>query len=51
MRVLNPAFPVVTGIVLMTRPLRRTVISWVAESVRASIRSPTVNSNGSEGAP
>lgn len=51
LRVRNPALPVVTGIVRMVRPLRRTVISWAAESVTASIRSPMVNSVESEGPP
>lgn len=51
LRVRKPSLPVVTGIVLMTRPLRRTVIRWVAESVTASIRSAMVNCTASEGPP
>lgn len=51
LRVEKPGFPVVTGMVLITSPLRSTVISCVEASVRASMRSPMVSRSGWTSAP
>ena len=50
LRVEKPGLPVVTGMVLITSPLRLTVIWCVAASVMASIRSPMVSFSGFDGA-
>ena len=51
LRVSKPGLPVVTGMVLITSPLRYTVIWWVAASVTASTRSPVVSFSGLGGPP
>lgn len=42
LRVSKPGLPVVTGRVLITSPLRSTVMEWSEASVIASMRSPVV---------
>lgn len=51
LRVEKPGLPVVTGMVLITSPLRSTVMEWSEASVTASIRSPVASFRGLASAP